>query len=57
MATLSIRRIEAMVRRMGSWLQLLEAGVIITVLLVIAWLALQALSEAYGPLFHILNRF
>ncbi len=46
-----------MVRHVGHWLDLIEALAIIAILLAIAWLAWQALSQAYGPVVRILNNF
>ncbi len=42
-------------RRVGTWLQLVEGLLVITVLLAFAWLAWRAVSEAYAPVFRILK--
>jgi hypothetical protein len=46
-----------MVRHVGHWLDMVEAVLIIGVLLVIAWLAWQAVTQAYGPVVNILGKF
>jgi hypothetical protein len=43
--------------RLVGWLELAGGMVIIAALLVAAWLVLQALAEAYAPVFRILGRF
>ena len=46
-----------MVRHVGHWIDMVEAVLIIGILLAIAWLAWQALTQAYGPVFNILGKF
>ena len=46
-----------MVRHVGRWIDMVEAVLIIAILLAIAWLAWQAVTQAYGPVFNILGKF
>ena len=50
--------------RLGGWwalggglLQVAGGVLVIAILVLIAWLVLQALSEAYAPVFRILSKF
>src|SRR5437870_4355018 len=52
-----VRRVSKMVRHVGHWIDMVEAVLIIGVLLVIAWLAWQAVTQAYGPVVNILGKF
>lgn len=46
-----------MVRHLHHWLDMVEAVLIIGILLAIAWLTWQAFTQAYSPVFNILNKF
>lgn len=46
-----------MVRHLHHWLDMVEAVLIIGILLAIAWLTWQAITQAYTPVFNILNKF
>jgi TRAP-type C4-dicarboxylate transport system permease small subunit len=46
-----------MVRHVGRWLDLVESLLIIVILLAIAYLSWQALSQAYQPVLKILKQF
>ncbi|MDQ6884255.1 MAG: hypothetical protein M3077_08495 [Candidatus Dormibacteraeota bacterium] len=46
-----------MARHMHHWLDMAEAVLIIGILLGIAWLTWQAFTQAYTPVFNLLNRF
>jgi TRAP-type C4-dicarboxylate transport system permease small subunit len=45
-----------LVRHIGHWLEMVESLLIVGILLAIAWLSWQALSQAYGPVFNLMNR-
>ena len=46
-----------MVRHLHHWLDLVEAVLIIGILLAIAWFTWQAFTQAYTPVFNLLNKF
>jgi len=46
-----------MVRHLHHWLDMVEALLIIGILLAIAWVTLQALTQAYSPVFNLFNKF
>jgi TRAP-type C4-dicarboxylate transport system permease small subunit len=46
-----------MARHLHHWLDMVEAVLIIGILLAIAWLTWQALTQAYSPVFNLLNKF
>jgi TRAP-type C4-dicarboxylate transport system permease small subunit len=46
-----------MARHLHHWLDMVEALLIIGILLAIAWVTWQALTQAYSPVFNLFNRF
>src|SRR2546429_4671177 len=46
-----------MARHLAHWLDMVEAVLIIGILLAIAWVTWQALTQAYSPVFNIFSRF
>jgi TRAP-type C4-dicarboxylate transport system permease small subunit len=46
-----------MARHLHHWLDLVEAVLIIGILLAIAWVTWQALSQAYSPVFNLFHKF
>src|SRR2546429_8793391 len=46
-----------MARHLHHWLDMVEAVLIIGILLAIAWVTWQALTQAYSPVFNIFSRF
>jgi TRAP-type C4-dicarboxylate transport system permease small subunit len=46
-----------MARHLHHWLDMVEALLIIGILLAIAWVTWQALTQAYSPVFNLFNKF
>src|SRR5207302_8986381 len=47
----------SMARHLHHWIEMVEALLIIGILLAIAWVTWQALTQAYSPVFNLFNKF